>query len=35
MMALPGPGVGVGSVWMVGGEDVEVRTRARWVGGRA
>ena len=32
--ALPGPGLGVGSVWTVGGEEVEVKTRARWVWGR-
>lgn len=32
-MALPGPGVGVGIVWTVGGVEVEVRMRARWVWG--
>lgn len=32
--ALPGPGFGVGIVWTVGGEEVEVRMRARWVSGR-
>ena len=33
-MALPGPGFGVGTVWRVRGEEVEVRMRARWVSGR-
>ena len=33
-MALPGPGFGVGIVWRVRGEEVEVRMRARWVSGR-
>ena len=33
-MALPGPGFGVGTVWRVRGEEVEVRIRARWVSGR-
>ncbi len=33
-MALPGVGVGVGRVWTVRGEVVEVTTRARWVWGR-
>ena len=32
-MALPGVGEGVGVCWMVGGEEVEGRMRARWVGG--
>lgn len=32
--ALPGPGVGVGIVWTVGGVEVEVRMRAWWVEGR-
>lgn len=32
--ALPGPGFGVGIVWTVGGEEVKVRMRARWVSGR-
>lgn len=33
MRALPGPGFGVGSDWTVGGEEVEVTMRARWVWG--
>ena len=33
-MALPGPGFDVGTVWRVRGEEMEVRTRARWVSGR-
>lgn len=32
--ALPGPGCGVGIVWMAGGEDVEFNMRARWAWGR-
>jgi hypothetical protein len=30
---LPGPGCGVGMVFTSGGELVEERRRARWVGG--
>lgn len=33
-MALPGLGFGVGTVWTVGGEELEVTMRARWVFGR-
>ncbi len=33
-VAAPGVGWGVGRVWGWGGEEVEGRTRARWVGGR-
>jgi len=33
-IALPGVGAGVGRVWIVGGSDVEVTTRARWDWGR-
>lgn len=32
-IALPGVGCGVGRVLISGGEEVEVRTRARWVFG--
>jgi hypothetical protein len=33
-MILPGPGWGVGTLSTVGGDVVEDKTRARWVGGR-
>lgn len=33
-MALPGPGFGVGTVWRLRGEEVDVRMRARWISGR-